>query len=124
MDAGAEVQPGLAELVSELRGAPRATIKSVIEGENYHCIAIANIPLCPLKVACERSFVQLVVWFYWSVFRPATLWTPSTVIDAVRDGPVQCCDVGARLATRNDAKYRKTDGLFGHWSSGVVSRAP
>ena len=44
--------------------ASLAANEAFIEGENYRCVALANIPLGPLQVACKRSFVQVVVWFY------------------------------------------------------------
>jgi hypothetical protein len=76
---GTEVHPGTVQLVGELRGALRAAVQLVVQGEDERRVAVADVPLGALQVVRQRGLAQQVVRRDRAVLGAAALGAPAAV---------------------------------------------
>jgi len=97
-----QVERGLAQPTCKFQRERRAADHLCVDREEHGGVAIADVPLGPLRILARRSFLEPILRRDGTVFSKPAPRAPTPVRDRVFDGEVERRPIGARLPSRDD----------------------
>ena len=99
------------QALGELGGAFRPADDPVAGGDDERSIRITNVPTRAHDVGWTAGFFESIAAWNDAVFGSTPFRTPTTVSNALGNGPIQCRAIHTGLAAGDDFEWRLAHGL-------------